>query len=299
MAKENFNDLVAFVAVAREGSFTRAAAQLGVSQSALSQTMRGLEERLGIRLLTRTTRSVSPTEAGERLLRTIAPRLEEIETELAALGELRDKPAGTIRITASEHAANMVLLPRLATLLPQYPDIKVEINTDSRLIDIVEQRYDAGVRLGEQVEKDMIAVRVSPDVRMVVVGSPAYFAKRSPPKTPQDLTKHICINFRFPTLGGLYAWELKKGKREVNVRVDGQLIVNSMPQMLNAALAGLGLGFMLEDVVCEHIGKGQLFPALEDWSPTFSGYHLYYPSRRQSSPAFALLVEALRYRAGT
>ena len=297
MMRENFYDLAAFVAVAQEESFTRAAARLGVSQSALSQTIRALEERLGIRLLTRTTRSVSSTEAGERLLRTVAPRFEEIETELVALSELREKPAGTIRITASDHAASTVLMPQLEKLLPQYPDIKVEINSDSRLIDIVEQRYDAGVRLGEQVAKDMIAVRISPDVRMLVVGSPSYFAKRAPPKTPQDLTDHLCINLRLPTLGGLYAWELKKGKRELNVRVDGQLIVNGMPQMLNAALAGLGLGFMLEDVVREHITAGRLLPVLEDWSPTFAGYHLYYPSRRQASPAFGLLVEALRYRA--
>ncbi|MEB0032595.1 LysR family transcriptional regulator [Undibacterium sp. RTI2.1] len=297
MARENLNDLIAFVAIARERSFTRAAAQLGVSQSALSQTMRGLEERLGIRLLTRTTRSVSPTEAGERLLQTVTPRFEEIDAELAALSELREKPAGTIRITTSDHAASAILMPKLATLLPQYPDIKVEINSDNRLIDIVEQRYDAGVRLGEQVAKDMIAVRISPDVRMIVVGAPSYFAKKSPPKTPQNLTDHLCINLRLPTLGGLYAWELKKGKRELNVRVDGQLVVSGTSHMLKATLAGLGLGFMLEDVVREHIAEGRLQPVLEDWSPTFAGYHLYYPSRRQASPAFALLVEALRYRA--
>jgi len=294
--RENFSDLAAFIAVAQEGSFTRAAARLGVSQSALSQTIRALEERLGIRLLTRTTRRVSPTEAGERLLRTVAPRFEEIETELAALSELRDKPAGTIRITASEHAANTILCPKLAQLLPQYPDIKVEINSDSRLVDIVEQRYDAGVRLGEQVAKDMIAVRISPDVRMIVVGAPSYFARRTAPKTPQDLTDHLCINLRLPTLGGLYAWELKKGKRELNVRVDGQFIVNGMAQVLSATLAGIGLGFMLEDAVREHIAKGRLLPVLEDWAPTFAGYHLYYPSRRQASPAFGLLVDALLYR---
>ena len=295
--KENFNDLMAFVSVAREGSFTRAAAQLGVSQSALSQTIRALEERLGIRLLTRTTRSVSATEAGQRLLQTVAPRLDEIETELEALSELRDKPAGTIRITASDHAASAILMPKLALLLPRYPDIKVEINSDNRLIDIVEQRYDAGVRLGEQVAKDMVAVRISPDVRMIVVGAPSYFARRAPPRTPQNLTDHLCINLRLPTLGGLYAWELKKGKRELNVRVDGQLVVNGMPQMLDAVLAGLGLGFMLEDVVRKHVAAGRLRQVLEDWSPTFAGYHLYYPSRRQASPAFALLVDALRYRA--
>jgi DNA-binding transcriptional LysR family regulator len=297
MARENFNDLIAFAAVAREGSFTRAAAQLGVSQSALSQTVGALEARLGIRLLTRTTRKVSPTDAGERLLLTLTPRLEEIEAELAALSELRDKPGGTVRVTASEHAANSILIPTLAKLLPTYPDIKLEINSENRLVDIVERRYDAGVRLGEQVAKDMVAVRIGPDVRMVVVGSPSYFAKRSVPKTPQDLTDHTCINLRLPTLGGLYAWELKKGKRELNVRVDGQLVVNGVSPMLNAALAGLGLGFMLDDVVREHVAKGRLLPVLEDWSPTFSGYHLYYPSRRQPSPAFALFVDALRYRA--
>lgn len=296
MARENFNDLLAFVTVAREGSFTRAAAQLGVSQSALSHTIRGLEERLGLRLLTRTTRSVSPTEAGERLLITVAPRFGEIEAELATLSELREKPAGTIRITTSDHAADTILLPKLAELLPQYPDINVEINTDYRMIDIVEQRYDAGVRLGEQVEKDMIAVRIGPDVRMAAVGSPSYFAKRSPPKRPQDLTDHACINLRLPTYGGLYAWEFKKGKHELNVRVDGQLIVNGIPQMLNGALAGLGLAFMLEDRVQKHIAQGRLKRVLEDWCPPFPGYHLYYPSRRQSSPAFALLVDALRYR---
>lgn len=296
MARENFNDLLAFVAVAREGSFTRAAAQLGISPSALSQTISGLEARLSIRLLARTTRKVSPTDAGERLLATLAPRFEEIETELAALSELRDKPAGTVRLTASEHASNAILMPALAKFLPKYPDIKVEINSENRLVDIVEQRYDAGVRLGEQVAKDMVAVRIGPDVRMVVVGSPAYFAKRSPPKTPQDLTDHLCINLRLPTLGGLYAWEMKKGKRELNVRVDGQLVVNGVSQMLKASVAGLGLGFMLEDVVREEVASGRLIPVLEDWSPTFSGYHLYYPSRRQPSPAFALLVDALRYQ---
>lgn len=295
MPRENLNDLLAFIAVAREGSFTKAAAQLGVSQSALSQTVRELEAKLGIRLLTRTTRKVAPTQAGERLMQTVAPRVEEIESELAALSELRDRPAGTIRITASEHASNWVLMPKLAKLLPEYPDIKVEINSENRLIDIVEQRYDAGVRLGEQVAKDMIAVRIGPDVRMALVGSPSYFKKRPPPKTPQDLTEHLCINLRLPTLGGLYAWELKKGKRQLNVRVDGQLTVNGVSQLLNAALSGMGLAFMLEDLAREPIDRGLLKPVLEDWWPTFSGYHLYYPSRRQPSPAFSLLVDALRY----
>jgi len=296
MARANFNDLMAFVVVAREGSFTRAAAQLGVSQSALSQTIRELEARLGIRLLTRTTRSVSPTEAGERLLVTVAPRLEEIELELSALGELRDKPAGTVRLTASDHAADSILLPKLAKVLPAYPDLKIEINTDYRLVDIVEQRFDAGVRLGDQVAKDMIAVRIGPDHPTALVGSPAYFEKYPPPKKPEDLTNHNCINIRLPTRGGLYAWELKKGKRQINVRVDGQLTVNGMPQLVYGALQGLGLAFTLKDRVQEHIDQGQLYSVLEDWCPTFPGYHLYYPSRRQSSPAFAVVVDALRYQ---
>jgi DNA-binding transcriptional LysR family regulator len=297
MARENFNDLLAFIAVAREGSFTKAAAQLGISQSALSHAVRGLEERLGIRLLTRTTRSVSPTEAGERLLVTVAPRFEEIEAGLAMLSDLRDKPAGTIRITASDHAADAIVLPKIAPLLRQYPDIKVEISTDYRMIDIVEHRFDAGVRLGEQVAKDMIAVRIGPDVRMAVVGAPSYFETRSPPKTPLDLTHHDCINLRLPTHGGLYAWELKKGKRELNVRVEGQLVFNSPLQMLSATLDGLGLAFMLEDRVTEHIARGRLKRVLDDWCPPFPGYYLYYPSRRQSLPAFALVVDTLRYEA--
>jgi DNA-binding transcriptional LysR family regulator len=296
MARENINDLIAFLAVARERSFTRAAAKLGVSQSALSQTIRGLEERLGLRLLTRTTRSVAPTEAGERLLRTVGPRFEEIEAELEALSELREKPAGTIRITAADYAADTVLWPKLARLLREYPDIKVEIIIDYGLTDIVAQRYDAGVRHGEQVAKDMIAVRIGPDMRMAVVGAPSYFAERSPPKTPQDLIGHNCINLRLPTLGGLYAWEFEKGDRELKVRVEGQLVFNGSYQMLNAALAGFGLAYVPEDLAQPHLAKGRLKRVLEDWCPPFSGYHLYYPSRRQSSPAFALLVDALRYR---
>jgi DNA-binding transcriptional LysR family regulator len=296
MMRENLNDLVAFVTVAREGSFTRAAAQLRVSQSALSQTIRGLEERLGLRLLTRTTRRVAPTDAGERLLATIGPRLEGIEQDLAALSDLRDKPAGTVRITASEHAASSILLPRLAELLPSYPDIKVEINTDYRMVDIVEQRFDAGVRLGEHLQKDMIAVRVGPDVRMAVVGAPSYFAKRPAPDKPQDLTAHDCINVRLPTHGGLLPWDFKKGTRELNVRVEGQMTFNGFPQVVDAALAGMGLAFVLEDVVRRHIADGNLVRVLEDWCEVFPGYHLYYPSRRQPSPAFALVVDALRYR---
>jgi DNA-binding transcriptional LysR family regulator len=296
MPRPDLNDLLAFVAVARERSFTRAAAKLGVSQSALSHTIRGLEERLGLRLLTRTTRSVSPTQAGERLLHTVGPRFEEIEAELEALSELRDKPAGTIRITAIDYAADTVLWPKLAKFLPAYPDIKVEITVDYTLTDIVAQRYDAGVREGEQVAKDMIAVRIGPDMRMAVVGSPTYFSGHQEPRTPQDLVAHNCINLRLPTHGGLYAWEFEKGKRELKVRVDGQLVFNTSAQMLNAALAGFGLAYVPEGLAQPHIAKRRLRRVLEDWCPSYPGYHLYYPSRRQSSPAFALLVEALRHR---
>jgi DNA-binding transcriptional LysR family regulator len=288
MARESFNDLLAFLAVARERSFTRAAAKLGVSQSALSHTVRGLEARLGLRLLARTTRSVAPTEAGERLLRTVGPKFEEIDAELAALTELRAKPAGTIRITAGEHAAQAILWSTLARLLPHYPDIKVEITTDYGLTDIVAERYDAGVRLGEQVAKDMIAMRIGPDMRMAVVGAPAYFANRPRPGTPQDLTAHDCINIRLPTYGGLYAWEFGKDGRELKVRVDGRLVFNNIALRLNAALAGLGLTYLPEDQAEAHL--------VADWCPPFPGYHLYYPSRRQAAPAFALLVEALRIR---
>ena len=296
MRRENVNDLLAFLAVARERSFTKAAAKLGVSQSALSHTIRGLEARLGLRLLTRTTRSVSPTEAGERLLQTVGHRFEEIEAELESLSELREKPAGTIRISAGEHAVNAILSPALMKFLPRYPDIKVEITVDHSLIDIVAQRYDAGVRSGEQVAKDMIAVRIGPDMRMAVVGAPSYFAKRSPPKKPQDLTEHNCINLRLPTYGGLYAWEFEKGDRELKARVEGQLVLNGTTQMLNAALAGLGLAYVPQDLAQPHLDSGLLTQVLEDWCPPYSGYHLYYASRRQPSPAFALLVDALRYR---
>jgi DNA-binding transcriptional LysR family regulator len=296
MRRENVSDLLAFLAVARERSFTKAAAKLGVSQSALSQTIRGLESRLGLRLLTRTTRSVSPTAAGERVVASVGSRFEEIEAELDALSELREKPAGTVRITAGEHAAYTVLSPALAKLLPSYADIKVEVSVDYGFTDIVAQRYDAGVRIGEDVAKDMIGVRIGPDMRMAVVGAPPYFETRPPPKKPQDLTEHNCINLRMPTYGGLYAWEFEKGKRELRVRVDGQLVFNTIRQRLDAALAGLGLAYMPEDVAQPHIAQGTLLRVLEDWCAPFSGYHLYYPSRRQSSPAFALLVDALRYR---
>jgi DNA-binding transcriptional LysR family regulator len=296
MQRGNLDDLLAFVAVGRERSFTRAAAKLGVSQSALSHTMRALEARLGFRLLTRTTRSVSPTEAGERLLHTLGPRFEEIDAELAALSELREKPAGTIRITATQHALDTLLWPKLAKFLGRYPDIRVELTAESGLTDIVAQRFDAGVRSGEQVAKDMIAVRIGPDIRIAVVGAPSYFKTRPEPKKPQDLIGHDCINLRLPTLGGLYAWEFEKGARALKVRVDGQLVFNGTFQMLNAALAGFGLAYVPEDAAQPYLAKGRLKRVLEDWCAPYSGYHLYYPSRRQSSAAFALLVDALRHR---
>ena len=298
MPAGNFNDLLAFLTVAKERSFTRAAAQLGVSPSALSHTIRGLEERLGLRLLTRTTRSVAPTEAGERLLHRLGPRFEEIEAELAALSELREKPAGTVRITTTDYAADTILWPKLATFLQQYPDIKFEIIIDYGLTDIVAQRFDAGVRNGEQVAKDMITVAIGPDMRMAVVGAPSYFLTRAPPNGPQDLIGHNCINLRLPTYGGLYAWEFGKGKRELKVHVEGQLAFNGTFQMLNAALAGFGLAYVPEDLALPHLASGRLNRVLEDWCPAFAGYHLYYPSRRQPSQAFALVVDALRYRDG-
>jgi DNA-binding transcriptional LysR family regulator len=294
--RQDLADLTAFVAVARERSFTRAAARLGVSQSAISHTIRALEERLGIRLLTRTTRNVTPTEAGERLLAAVAPRFDEIEDELAALSELRDRPAGTIRITTSRHAAETILWPTLARLLADYPDIGVELMIEHGLTDIVAKRYDAGVRLGEQVAKDMIAVRISPDLRMAVVGSPGYFADRPPPVTPHDLTNHECINLHLATFGGLYAWEFEKDGRPLNVRVQGRVVCNDPPLILKAAEAGLGLACLLEDHVERCVADGRLVRVLGDWCPPFPGYHLYYPSRRQQTPAFALLVEALRHR---
>ena len=296
MPRENLNDLLAFLAVARDRSFTKAAAKLGVSRSALSHTLRGLEARLGLRLLTRTTRSVSLTTAGERLQNAVGHRIEEIGAELEALSELREKPAGTIRITAHEHPLNSVLLPCLSKFLPQYPDINVEVTIDYGLTDIVAQRFDAGVRSGGQVAKDMIAVRIGPDLRMAVVGAPSYFDKRSVPKRPQDLTAHSCINLRLPTHGGLYAWEFEKGRRELRVRVEGQFILNGTTPMLNAAIAGLGLAYVPEDLAQPYVNTGALKRVLEDWCEPYSGYHLYYPSRRQSSPAFALIVDALRYR---
>jgi len=296
MRREELVDLNAFVTVAEEQSFTRAAAKLGTSQSALSHTIGRLEARLGVRLLTRTTRRVAPTEAGERLLKSLGPALDNIAEALATLSELREKPAGTIRITTSEHAAHQVLWPVLEKLLPHCPDVHVELNIETAFTDIVEERYDAGVRLGESIAKDMVAVRIGPDVRMAVVGSPGYFAQRPEPKTPQDLAEHQCINLRLPTMGGLYAWELEKGRRELKVRVDGQLAFNNVPMILRAARAGFGLACVLEDHTQPYLVDGQLVRVLEDWCPPFSGYHLYYPSRRQPSAAFALLVDALRYR---
>jgi DNA-binding transcriptional LysR family regulator len=297
MQRETVADLVAFLAVARERSFTKAAAQLAVSPSALSHTIRKLEERLGLRLLTRTTRSVAPTEAGERLLDRIGPNFEEIEAELAALSELRSKPAGTVRITALDHAAEAILWPAVARLLPDYPDIVVEISVDNALTDIVAGRFDAGIRLGEQVARDMIAVPIGPPLRMACVGAPAYFARAAapPPVEPQDLARHACINLRFATSGGLYAWEFEKDGRELRVRVEGPLVVNEPRLIRRAAVSGFGLAFLPEDHVNDDLAAGALVRVLEDWTPPFPGYHLYYPSRRQHSPAFALLLEALRY----
>jgi DNA-binding transcriptional LysR family regulator len=293
MRRENLNDLVVFM-VARERSFTKAAAKLQVSQSALSYTIRTLEERLGLRLLTRTTRSVSLTEAGDRLLGSIGPRIDEIESEILSLSGLRDKPAGTVRITTVEHAAETILWPTMARVMRAYPDVNVEIINDYGLIDIVAGRYDAGVRLGEQVDKDMIAVRIGPDFRIAVVAAPSYFNGRRQPRTPQELTQHACINLRLPTHGGFYVWEFRKGGRELNVRVQGRTVFNAVTMMRHAALEGLGLAYLPEDMVEAAIQKGRLVRVLADWCPPRPGYHLYYPSRRQPSPAFALVVDALR-----
>jgi DNA-binding transcriptional LysR family regulator len=297
MRRKNVNDLIAFIAVARERSFTRAAAKLQVSQSALSYTIRTLEERLGLRLLTRTTRSVSLTEAGDRMLRGIGPRFDEIDSEISALSALRDKPAGTVRITTVEHAAETILWPAMAKLLVEYSDVKIEIISDYRVTDIVAERYDAGVRLGEQVDKDMIAVRIGPDFRMAVVAAPSYFHGRQPPRTPQDLTEHACINLRLPTSGGFYAWEFRKGRREPKVHVQGRAVFNNVAMIRDAAFEGLGLAYLPEDRVEAAVQKGRLVRVLADWCPPRPGYHLYYPSRRQPSPAFALVLGALRRRA--
>lgn len=294
MARDNLNDLAAFVAIAESGSFTRAAARLGLSQSALSHALRGLEERLGVRLLSRTTRSVLPTEAGERLLRAVQPRLEEIRQEVAGLMALRDRPAGLIRITASEHAVTTILYPAIQRLAPAYPEIQIEVSVDNAFADIVAGRFDAGLRLGEQVEKDMVAVRVGPEMRMAVVGSPAYFADRPPPSTPQALTAHNCVCMRLPTRGDRLRWEFEKNGQAVTVAVDGQLTFNATAFCLRAALNGLGLAYCPEDMAADAVSRGRLIRVLEDWCAPFPGYHLYYPSRRQPTAAFTLLVETLR-----
>ncbi|MEM5522949.1 LysR family transcriptional regulator [Enterobacter hormaechei] len=295
MLKDNFNDLLSFMVVARERSFTRAAAQLGVSQSALSHAMRNLEARLEVRLLTRTTRSVAPTEAGEQLFMRLSPHLLEIEQELTALRDTRDRPAGNIRLTAGEHAMSAVLWPVLKPFMAQYPDINVEVTVDDGLTDIVDGRFDAGVRLGEQVAKDMIAVRIAPDMRMAVVRSADYLHRFGVPETPEQLDQHRCINMRLPTRGGLYAWEFERDGRELRVRVDGQLILNSLPQRIDAAENGLGLAYVPEDAVQDALAEGRLVRVLEAWCPAFAGYHLYYPSRRQHTTAFSLLIAALRH----
>lgn len=294
MPRDPISPLLDFLAIARERSFTRAAAKLGVSQSALSHTMRALEAEVGVRLLTRTTRSVSPTEAGERLLRAVAPRLEEIEAAVSAVNELADQPSGTVRITTTDYAADTVVRPRLQTLLRRYPDIRVELAVDYALVDIVAEGYDIGVRWGDQVAKEMSAVRVAPDCRMVIVGAPSYIASRPPPKVPQDLLSHNCISLRLAGDGGLYAWELKKGKRELQVRVEGQATFNGVYQMLNAALSGCGLAFVPEDLALPHVAAGRLQYVLEGWFPTFPGLHLYHAERRQPSRALSLVIDALR-----
>lgn len=296
MAKDSINHLQVFLTVAREQSFTRAGAKLGVSSSAVSHAVRLLEERLGIRLIARTTRNVSLTEAGERLLHSVEPHLDGIETALTALTELRDKPAGTVRINTSEHAATSILWPAIQRLLPNYPDIRFEVTLDNAITDIVAERYDAGIRLGERLDNDMVAVRISPQMRMVVAGSPAYFRERGVPQTPQDLTKHVCVNLRLPTHGGYLVWEFEKDGKEYNIRPDGQLVFNNAGMTRRAAIAGFGLAYVLEDLVQEDVKEGRLETVLDDWNPPFPGYYLYYPSRRQMSPALALLVEALRYR---
>jgi DNA-binding transcriptional LysR family regulator len=296
MPRENFGDLMAFLVVARERSFTRAAAQMGISQSALSHAIQMLEAKLGVRLLTRTTRSVSPTEAGERLLRSLGPRFEEIESELAAVSELREKPTGTIRINSADYGLNTIVWPKLRKMLPLYPDLKIETIVDYSLADIVAERFDLGVRWGDQVAKDMIAVRIGPDIRMEIVGSPKYLSKSPKLKTPQDLTHHQCINLHLPSFGGLYAWELQKGKRELHVRVEGQLVFNSIFHVVDASVAGFGLAFVPEDLARPHVDAGRLQRVLEDWSPLWPGLHVYYPSRKQSSRALTVVVDALRYR---
>lgn len=292
--RENFNDLLWFLVVAEERSFTRAAARIGITQSTLSHTIKRLETRMGLRLLARTTRSVSTTEAGERLRRSLAPRIAGIEADIAALTAYRDKPAGTVRITLSDHALEYLVWPKLRPVLAGYPDIRLELSRDNGLRNIVENGFDAGVRLGEDVDKDMVAVRIGPDWRLVAVGSPGYFARRGEPKAPQDLVGHDCINLRLTTGGGLYAWEFQRDRRDVRVRVEGQLVFNSTLPMVDAAIAGYGIAYVPEDIVAKHVADGRLQIVLDQWSPRFAGYYLYYPSRRQNSPAFQVIVNALR-----
>ncbi|MFK3740788.1 LysR family transcriptional regulator [Massilia sp. TN1-12] len=296
MARDNINDILVFFAVARERSFTRAAAKLGMTQSALSHIIRALEARLGVRLLTRTTRSVSPTEAGERLLQNVAPRLEEIEAEIAAVSDLGDKPAGTVRITAIDHVVDTILWPRIAPLLPQYPDLHVEISSEYRLVDIAAERYDIGVRHGDQVDKDMIAVRLTEDTLMMMVAAPAYFARRPLPASLPDLMKHDCINLRLPSSGGLYAWELKHGGQDLEARVRGQAVFSSLYPIRDAALAGVGIAFLPESLVGDDVRAGRLVSVMEDWCPRFPGLHAFYPSRRHSSRALMLVIDAIRHK---
>ncbi|PCF97625.1 LysR family transcriptional regulator [Vreelandella nigrificans] len=295
MSRENFNDLHTFLMVADKGSFTRAAAELGVTQSALSHTIRGLEKRVGIRLLTRTTRSLSPTEAGQRLINSLTPCFESIQEGISSLSELRDKPAGSLRISSSSHAADTILIPKLESFLREYPDINVEIDTDNGFSDIVTGRFDAGVRLGEAVAQDMIATRIGPDMRMVAVATPDYFSRYSKPEIPNDLIHHNCIGMRQISQGGLYAWEFENEGRELNVHINGQLTLNNSQQLLKAVLSGMGLAFIPEDMVKNHIAEGRLIQVLKDWCPSFPGFHLYYPNRRQASRAFSLLVDRLRH----
>ncbi|MEM8513355.1 DNA-binding transcriptional LysR family regulator [Massilia sp. MP_M2] len=295
MARDNINDILVFIAVARERSFTRAAAKLGMSQSALSHIVRGLEERLGVRLLTRTTRSVSPTEAGERLLQNVGPRLEEIDAEITAISDLGDKPSGTVRITAIDHVIDTVLWPRIAPLLPQYPELHIEISSDYRLVDIAAERFDIGVRHGDQVEKDMIAVRLTADVPMRIVGAPAYFARQPAPASLQDLMTHNCINLRLASSGGLYAWELLHDGQPIEARVRGQAVFTNVHHMLAAALDGVGVTFLPDSLVAPHVQGGRLVSVMQEWCPSFPGLHAYYPSRRHSSRALGLVIDALRY----
>ncbi|MBO0344095.1 LysR family transcriptional regulator [Roseibium limicola] len=296
MKRDELGDLVAFLAVAEEQSFTRAAARLGTSQSSLSHTVRRLEERLGVRLLTRTTRKVSPTAAGEQLAETLRPAFDDIKGRLSSINALRERPAGLIRITSSKYVADRILMPVVLRLMREYPEVNIEIAIDQRLTDIVAERFDAGVRFGEMVEKDMVAVRIGPEISMAVVGSPEYFERHAQPKTPYELIEHRCINFRMPTMGGLYVWEFEQNGRPLNIRVDGQFVCNDGDMIIAAAKAGIGLAALPADLLEEQSGDGELVRVLEDWCPPFPGYHLYYPSRRQITPAFELLVDALRYR---